>query len=58
MLQVLKLLLEGISKEVRPHYWLSGSELELVDGRRRVQFSVALVDLVVRSYPWVFPKLA
>ena len=33
----------------KPHQWLSGSALELVDGRYRVQSSVALVDLAVRS---------
>ena len=30
----------------------------LVDGRYRVQFPVALVDLVVRSFPWFSPKRA
>ena len=31
--------------------------LKLVDGRCRVQFPVALVDLAARSFPWFSPKL-
>ena len=39
------------------HQWPSGNTLELVDGRCQVQTSVALVDLAVRSFPWLSPKL-
>ena len=38
-----------LSTQVPPQ-WLSGSALELVDGRCQVQSSVALVDLAVRSF--------
>ena len=34
-----------------------GLRSKLVDGRCRVQFAVALVDLAVLSFPWFSPKL-
>ena len=38
------------------YQWLRGSALELVDGKYRVQSSVALVDLTVRSFPAIFSE--
>ena len=50
--------MDGKLSFLGPHQWLSGSALKgECDGSCRVQSSVALDDLVVRSFPWHFLKL-